>query len=69
MVEDLHQQSWRIEKDEIMSSFAIMRSAKYYYFRLIYNFSQNQNNDATTSILLLGTILFNSFCTMKIAVV
>lgn len=29
MTEDLRQQSWRIDKDEVMTSFAIMRSAKH----------------------------------------
>ncbi|PIN12593.1 DNA replication helicase [Handroanthus impetiginosus] len=38
MAEYLHQQSWRIDKDEVMASFAIMR------YNLIQLFLQNENS-------------------------
>ncbi|KAL8500568.1 hypothetical protein ACS0TY_020227 [Phlomoides rotata] len=57
MVEDLHQQSWRIEKDEIMSSFAIMR------YNLIQLFLHNESSCRLRKMVVdLETPRFESGC-------
>ncbi|KAL2536685.1 DNA replication helicase [Forsythia ovata] len=55
--QDLHQQSWRIDKDEVMSSFSIMR------FNLVQVFLQNEHSSHLRKMIVdLEMPRFDSGC-------
>ncbi|KAL0380005.1 UNVERIFIED_CONTAM: DNA replication ATP-dependent helicase/nuclease JHS1 [Sesamum angustifolium] len=56
MPEHLHQQSWRIDKDEVMASFAIMR------YNLIQLFLQNEYSSHLRMVVDLEMPRFDSGC-------
>ncbi|KAI3444863.1 hypothetical protein Pfo_001528 [Paulownia fortunei] len=57
MAEDLHQQCWQIDKDEVMASFAIMR------YNLIQLFLQNENSSHLRKMVVdLEMPRFDSGC-------